>query len=134
MIGGGFGVEGAARGMVAATAVNAAVGLVYGTANAFGKAMATGGDRRKKAELFQATTTKDGLSEVLLSVALAGHRLVAEIANEEGEGVRFEIVSDSDARRARALIANVEAGRVPNDQVAEVLAEALQLNPFEEHS
>ena len=130
MIGGGFGVEGAVRGVAAATAVTAAVGLVYGTASAVGKAVATGGDKRKKTALFQAPTTKAILSDVLLGVALAGHRLVADIVNREREETRFEVVSDVAERRALALMANVEAGRVPTSETPDVLAEAIQLNPF----
>ena len=130
IIGGGFGVEGAARGIIAATAVNAAVGLVQGTANAVGKAIATGGDKRRKEALFQAATTREGLSEVLFEITLAGHRLVADVVNEEREGEKFEVISDAANRRAKAVIANVQAQRVPSDEVPEVLIEALQLDPF----
>lgn len=130
IIGGGFGVEGAVKGMAAATAANAAIGLVHGTANAVSKAIATGGDKRKKKELLQAPTTKSGLSDVLRDIAVEGHRLVADLVNGESQETKFDVVTDVAARRAVALIANVAAGRVPDDETAAVLVEALQLDPF----
>lgn len=130
IMGGGFGVEGAAKGIAAATAVNVAIGLVHGAANAVGKAVATGGDKRRKEALFQASATRDGLAEVLRDVALEGHKLVADTVNAERQDAKFEPVTDVAAQRANALTSNVAAGRVPGEEVAAVLAEALRLDPF----
>jgi hypothetical protein len=130
LIGGGFGVEGAVKGIAVATAANAAIGLVYGAANAVGKALATAGDAQRKKELFQAPTTSDGLADVLRDIAIEGHRLVADLVNSERQEALFDVVTDAATQRASALTANVAAGRVPSDETAAVLIEALQLNPF----
>ena len=130
LIGGGFGVEGAVKGIAVATAANAAIGLVYGAANAVGKALATAGDAQRKKELFQAPTTRDGLADVLRDIAIEGHRLVADLVNSERQEPLFDVVTDAATQRASALTANVAAGRVPSDEAAAVLIEALQLNPF----
>ncbi len=130
IIGGGFGVEGAVKGIAVATAANAAIGLVQGTANAVGKAIATGGDNRRKKELLDASTTKSGLSDVLRDIAIEGHRLVADLVNGESQETKLDVVTDDAARRALAMTENVAAGRVPDEETAAVLVEALQLDPF----
>ena len=130
IIGGGFGVEGAVKGIAVATAANAAIGLVQGTANAVGKAMATGGDNRRKKELLEASTTKSGLSDVLRDIAIEGYRLVADLVNGASQETKLDVVTDDAARRALAMTENVAAGRVPDEEIAAVLVEALQLDPF----
>jgi hypothetical protein len=134
IIGGGFGVEGAAKGIAIAAAANVAIGIAQGAANAVGKAFATSGDAQKKRHLLQAPATRDDLADVLREIGVEGHRLVADIANSERQEVVFEVVGDAATQKADALTANVSAGRVPVDEIAVVLTEALQLNPFHERA
>lgn len=130
VIGGGFGVEGAVRGIAVATAANAAIGLVHGAANAAGKAMAASGDRRKKQELLNDPRTKDVLADVLHDIAVEGSRLVADIVNSERKEPMYDVVTAEAGRRAAALAENVGAGRVPEEEIPAVLVEAIGLDPF----
>lgn len=130
VMGGGFGVEGAVRGMAVATAANAAIGLVHGAANAAGKAVAASGDRRKKQELLKDPQTREVLAGVLRDIAVEGYRLVADIVNSERKEPVYDVVTAEAQRRAAALAENVGAGRVPEDEVRSVLVEAIGLDPF----
>ena len=130
VIGGGFGVEGAVRGIAVATAANAAIGLVHGAANAAGKAAAASGDRRKKQELLKDPHTKEVLADVLRDIAVEGYRLVADIVNSERNEPGYDVVTSEAGRRAAALAENVGAGRVPEEEVPAVLAESIGLDPF----
>ncbi|AYG95608.1 hypothetical protein D8I30_10765 [Brevundimonas naejangsanensis] len=130
VMGGGFGVEGAVRGMAVATAANAAIGLVHGAANAAGKAVAASGDRRKKQELLKDPQTREVLAGVLRDIAVEGYRLVADIVNSERNEPGYDVVTAEAGRRAAALAENVGAGRVPAEEVPAVLVEAIGLDPF----
>jgi hypothetical protein len=132
IIGGGFGVEGAAKGMAIAAAANAAIGVVHGAANAVAKAAATAGDQQKREQLFRAPETQQTLMALLHGVILEGHIVVAEIVNRERAEPKFDIISIEARGRAVAFTENVEAGRVPESDIAPVLIEALQLDPFRE--
>lgn len=130
IIGGGFGVEGAVRGIAVATAANAAIGLVHGAANAAGKAVAASGDKRKKQEILKDPKTKEILADVLRDIAVEGYRLVADIVNSERDEPSYDVITIEAGRRAAALAENVGAGRVPKEEVPVVLAEAIRLDPF----
>jgi hypothetical protein len=132
IIGGGFGVEGAARGIAIATAANAAISVFDGAANAMAKAAAKVGDRQKKTELLKAPETREVLADLIRDIALEGHRLVADVVNGESAVPKFDVMSSDARQRASALIENVEAGRVPETEIGRVLMEAMQLNPFYE--
>jgi hypothetical protein len=130
VIGGGFGVKGAAEGIAIATAANAAIGVVHGAASAVAKAAATKADRQQKEELFKDPKTLAVLTGLLHNIILEGHRLVADIVNRENPEPKYDVVSAEACQRAAALTENVKAGRVPASDMATVLVQALQLDPF----
>lgn len=132
IIGGGFGVKGAAEGIAIATAANAVIGVVQGAASAVAKAAATKADRQQKEELFRAAETLGVLTGLLHSIVLEGHSLVADIVNRENPEPRYDIISTEASQRASALTENIEAGRVPVCDIAPLLIQSLQLDPFRE--
>lgn len=129
-VGGGFGVEGAARGIAIAGAANAAVGLLHGIAGATEGALSSLGDKRKKRALFEATDTRDVLADHLFQSALSGHELVADHVNAALGKPVYDSVTLEGRTQARALVANVTAGRVPAADRRGVLTRSLHLDPF----
>ena len=130
LVGGGFGVEGAARGIAVAGAANAAVGLLHGIAGAAEGALGAMGDKRKKHILFDAAETRDALGDYLCRVILQGHELVADLVNDSAGERVFDLIDDRARVQADALVQNVAAGRVPDDDQANALRQALDLDPF----
>jgi len=130
LIGGGFGVEGAAQGMALAAVANAAIGLTYGLANLTGKAASALGDNEKKRQLLDDPTTKADIGDFFLRIALQGAELVAVKSNGATGKPTYEAVTVADYQKAEAIIENVAAGRVPDGEVKSVLAQALTLDPF----
>ncbi|MFO1261553.1 MAG: DUF805 domain-containing protein [Sphingomonadaceae bacterium] len=127
IVGGGFGLEGAARGMALAAVANAAIGLTYGLANLTAKAASDLGDKEKKRQMLQDPATKADISDFLIRIALQGVELVAATVNN---GKTLEAVTDEAHERSAAFVENVGAGRVPDNQVQPVLVQALTLDPF----
>lgn len=127
IVGGGFGIEGAARGMALAAVANAAIGLTYGLVNLTAKAASDLGDKAKKRQMLQDPATKADIGGFLVRIALQGAELVAANVNN---GATFEAVTDEARQKSAAMVENVAAGRVPDDQVQPVLVQALTLDPF----
>ena len=130
IIGGGFGVEGAAKGIAEAAVANAAIGLIHGLANVTGKAASAVGDKRKKRELLTDPKTKATLADFLCRVVMQGYKLVASTVNESTATRVFDVVSDEAQRKAAAIVENVTSGRVPEAEAQATLVQALELDPF----
>lgn len=130
LIGGGFGVEGAAQGMAIAAVANAAIGLTYGLANLTGKAASALGDKGKKRQLLDDPTTKASIGDFFVRLALQGAELVAVKANAATGKPTYEAVAVADYQKAEAIVENISAGRVQDSEVQAVLAKALTLDPF----
>lgn len=130
IIGGGFGVEGAAKGIAMATAANAALGLAYGLVNLTAKAVSEIGDDKKKRDLLEAPSTKTALADFLCRAVLQGYRLVADAVNAASDSTIFDVVTDDAQKRSSAMADNVSSGRVPAEEVKAVIVQALSLDPF----
>lgn len=127
IVGGGFGVQGAAQGIAVAAVANAAIGLTHGLANSLSKAASNLGDKEKKRELLADPATEAGIGDFVIRIALQGAELVAATVNG---GATFEAVTKDACQKSLAIVENVAAGRVPGDQVQSVLVQALTLDPF----
>lgn len=127
IVGGGFGVQGAAQGIAIAAVANAAIGLTHGLANSLSKAVSDLGDKEKKRELLTNPATKAGIEDFLIRIALQGSELVAATVNG---GAIFEAVANEARQKSLAIVENVAAGRVPDNQVQSVFVQALTLDPF----
>lgn len=128
--GGGFGVEGAVKGMAVATAANAALGLVHGAADAAGRALANQQDSRTKRALFENPRTRLTLAKVIRDVTFEGQAVLAHVLNQERKSNQVEEISADAERRSSALSNNVALNRIPIEQVRDVLTQAIELNPY----
>lgn len=106
IVGGGFGVQGAAQGIAVAAVANAAIGLTHGLANSLSKAASNLGDKEEKRELLADPATKAGIADFLIRIALQGAELVAATVNG---GATFEAVTDDARQKSQAIVENVAA-------------------------
>lgn len=132
IIGGGFGAEGAVRGIAVAAVANAAIGLTYGLANLTAKAASALGDGKKKRELLADPDTQSVLGDFLCTAVLQGTELVASTVNASAGSTVFDVVSNDARQKSAAMVENVSTDRVPSDDVQAVLIQAVELDPFNE--
>ena len=132
IVGGGFGVEGAASGIAMAAVANAAISLTYGLANLTAKGASALGDGKKKRELLTDPDTKMVLGKFLCSAVLQGYELVASTVNDSTGAIVFDVVPNEARQKSVAMVENVATGRVPDNDVQAVLVRALELDPFSE--
>lgn len=124
VVGGGFGVGGAVKGMAAAGAMNAVSGLGHSVVNAFGNAMSAIAASAQKRELYENDNTCSLLCEGIYCDIFAIVDLYISFINEKFEKY-YDCNGDSD--KAKALFLN--ALRVPGKE-KELLTHSFVNDPW----
>lgn len=130
IVGGGFGLEGAATGMAVASIANAALGLVSGAITAVEGGLNSAVVNMKLSQLFKNATTKAKLADSIFKLVYNVHYSVVDIIKERKESSLFDVVTLDDEYKAKAIIKNISRARIPNDRIASCLVECFKLNPF----
>lgn len=126
LIGGGFGLEGAARGVAVAGAVNLLTSA-FSSAAASAKREA---QRQAIAVGLRGTDQIDRIVGALNGIIDCALSETAKFWMERSpEGLLFPSAAEAD--RAKALAANLAKGRVPADQTKALMLQALELNPYD---
>lgn len=131
-VGGGFGLSGAVKGAMQAGALNVATGAVHGLFNLTAKGITAVGDAIKKNELYSAPSTKATLVDAVYRTIFAVHLGLIDAINDKKPGTITGAVTAEDQEKATRLVQNVEANRLPQDSIQQVLHEALSLDPYNE--
>lgn len=131
-VGGGFGFSGAVKGAMQAGAMNIATGAVHSLFNLTAKGISAVGDAIKKNELYSDPSTKATLVEAVYRSILSVHFALIDAINDKQPGTVTGAVNDEDDAKAMRLVQNVEAGRLPETSIQQVLLQALALNPYNE--
>lgn len=131
VIGGGFGLEGAAQGVAVATAANMAIGVVHGIIDVGDKVLSSMGDAEKKAKLYSDHHTTTHLAESVYRLIFQVHFALVDIVNNRQPNRPFDNVSEEDGAKAKGLLENISKGRITGEEVDACLIQALRLNPFE---
>lgn len=126
IIGGGFGLEGAAQGMAIAAAAN----LLTGTISAANANARRATDKQKIANFIKRGDTRRRVFETISAVALAAQDVFLEILQVK-TGVYIERPSLDDEKKAKAIVRNVAKGRLPAETMQAALLEAIKLNPYD---
>jgi hypothetical protein len=129
IFGGGFGLEGAARGIVVASAANAVLGMLNSASLGLKEREA----QRTIASLVNSEKSRELIAKGVFNLTFAMHRTVCEIITRLGS-MSLKVISLDDEKRARGLVLNCERGRFAKESEEIHLTEALQLNPFNEHA
>lgn len=131
IIGGGFGVGGAVKGMAQAAAMNAGIGAVHMLANGTGKMFSAIGDSIKKQELFNDPSTKQHLVNAIFNLAFQVHIALIDAINHEHPATITGYLSDDDIEQARRRFELIQKGHVKGLEAKKLLLETIQLNPYE---
>lgn len=130
MVGGGFGLEGAAAGMAVATAANVAIGVVGGVFNLGADALSAMGDGVQKWSLFKDPKTKIHLAESVYRLVFQLHIAIVDAAALHQKSV-YDKVSEEDKVKAKSLFVNISRGRIAGETAKSYLIQSIALNPFE---
>lgn len=126
VIGGGFGVEGAIKGMVTAEAMNLAIGAVHSAVNAVGNSQSN--SRMKKASDELLAKSKEPLSGAVMESVHNMQFVVIYICQKENIAF-FAIPSREDEERANAMLNSLKSCDIPLEQERNIVAEIFSLNP-----
>ncbi len=120
-IGGGFGLQGAAKGALTAGGLNLASGAIHGAFNLVGKAISAIGDGIKKSNLYHSEDTQGKLRQGMHDTVFRIHYALCDVLGISS--------GDSDAKkRADAVFNNI--GKIPENDRLPQLREILRINPY----
>ena len=128
-VGGGFGIEGAAKGALTAGAANLATGALHGLFNMGAKLASSISDSMKKDSIFKDPSTRVFLRDALYQSVLCVHEAYINAYNHFSEDYIPELSPDDIIKSAK-LFKNVVEGRISVNQSKSALIEAISLNPF----
>lgn len=127
VVGGGFGLGGAIKGMAQAGMMNAASGIAHSAFNAVGNVgsgIAASSDRTAIYKKYR-EPLKTALMEDLIDI-----RNAIRIALQKEAGIVCKYVTVSESDKAKAIWNNYRLGRIPIEKKKEQIIEALVLNPY----
>lgn len=135
LVGGGFGVAGALKGIALAGAGNAAWGLAHGLRNAVGNASSRAAQQRQLEAFYNDRQNQDFLANAVRDdAAMVPFAVLDFLAQKEGFA-KPAFLSDPDlAERAARIKTNLVEGRIPLAKAPDVLPEILEGNPYNTES
>lgn len=132
VIGGGFGLSGAAKGIATAGAANMLFGAVHGGFNMLAKGATGLANMASESAIFSDPATKSHLTNAVYQVVFNTHFALIVALNDKLATSITGYVSEDAAAKAARLLENIGKGRIPNEAVTSMLIEALSLNPYDE--
>lgn len=127
VVGGGFGLGGAIKGMAQAGMMNAASGIAHSAFNAVGNIGSEISASSDKAAIYKKYTEplKTALMQDLYDIRNA---IRTALQKEAGIVCKYVTISESD--KAKAIWNNYRLGRIPAEKKKEQIIDALTLNPY----
>jgi TPR repeat protein len=119
IIGGGFGLEGAIKGIATAGGINMAAGAVHGAFNLVGKGITMVGNSIKKSNVYNSEETKNIVWSGIYRSIFVMHTALCDIL-----GIPFTLQVD----KANSLWSNI--GRMQKKDVFTNIVNILSLNPY----
>ena len=125
VIGGGFGFQGAAKGMLEAGAINMATGVIHGAFNMFGNAVTDNKEAKNKEELYKDIRVLNTLKAGFINAIVALKRELRYLLG-------ISVFKKDDESKAEAIIENINNSIIPGNKIEDALTKVLVLNPFSE--
>lgn len=128
VIGGGFGLKGAIKGMATAGAMNATTGMMHSLGNALGNMGSSISASQNKAAVYK--NSREPLKEALILCALHVQDGIRDALKKEAN-VKCKKITSMNINQAGAIVKNYRQGRIPDEQKLKQIVLALSLNPYE---
>lgn len=124
LVGGGFGLQGAAVGILKAGAVNAVTGIAHSIFNSIGNAWDSMNAYKKKCAIYENENTLKALQSALSQSILNVYDNLAINL------LKLNVNNEGNIRKFNAIMDNLCENRIPEDKVHTTLFELLKLNPM----
>lgn len=124
LVGGGFGLQGAAVGILKAGAVNAVTGIAHSIFNSIGNAWDSMNAYKKKCAIYENENTLKALQSALSQSILNVYDNLAINL------LKLNVNNEGNIRKFNAIMDNLRENRIPEDKVHTTLFELLKLNPM----
>lgn len=131
MVGGGFGLGGAMKGMAMAGTANMTTGLLHSFSNAMGNAATSAEVSSLKNKIFKDPDTKKTLCRSVYFDIYYIHRAVVECINDSGLSLAAESYTSIEQEKASIIYNNILDGSVRNEDLRRMVAEILVKDPFD---
>ena len=132
IIGGGFGLSSAAKGIVQAGAINAAFGVMHASFNGIAKLVSSGIDAQRKNAIFSNPETKEALVKGIFNEVFNSHYAIIDILIERSKCNANVKPSAVDKKRADAIFNNIKDKylQIEKKQLGKLISELFELNPY----
>lgn len=127
VVGGGFGVGGAIKGMATAGVMNATTGVAHSIWNAAGNMGSSIAAGSSKASLYK--NSKEPLCEALVKSAYKVRSGIRDALEQEAN-MQCRVITVSEHNQAEAILQSYTQNRIPKEQKLPQILKALMLNPF----
>ena len=128
LVGGGFGLQGAAKGIITAGAVNATTGMLHSLGNALGNMGSAISAANAKEQLFNSGIGYQ-LKQALYDDILGAHLAAIDLISARTGHKIVKFTADGEAR-AEQIQAQLEQSAIPPDKQPAALAQLLRACPF----
>ena len=128
VVGGGFGLGGAIKGMATAGVMNATSGMVHSLGNAVGNIGSGIAASASKSAAYK--NFKAPLRKAIISSAY-NVRDALRKALENEANIKCEYVTSTGCSQAEAIVQNYKEGRIPKEHKSNQIIKALLLNPYD---
>lgn len=127
VVGGGFGVGGAIKGMATAGVMNATTGVAHSIWNAAGNMGSGIAAGSSKASLYK--NSKEPLREALVKSAYKVRSGIRDALEQEAN-MQCRVITVTEHNQAEAILQSYAQNRIPKEQKLPQILKALMLNPF----
>lgn len=132
VIGGGFGIDGAVKGMMTAGAMNLATGAIHGVFNLGGKVLSMIGDSIKKSSLYNSDETRNtlynGIYRSVMDMHFSYWRLLQDLQLAISDMQTVPYLYEAPREKADAILKNMS--KMSENEVLDAFPEVLLMNPY----
>lgn len=130
LVGGGFGLSGAAKGIATAGVINLTTGLMHSIANGIGNMFSNMECRKKMDAIFYDRNTLEELKDAVWESAFGMHYAYLDVV-EERTGKRVHRFEPEDYKKAEAICKNIAAHQPDYESVQPAICQMLLAHPYE---
>lgn len=126
VVGGGFGFEGAVKGMATAGAMNAAAGIGHSIFNSIGNALDNAAAQDAMNKIFKDENLICEYAEIAYQAVIDIEKIVLELFEKKNLAAPAGIMSDG----GEAIFENLKKGRIPKQEMPQIFIGLIQEAPY----
>lgn len=129
-VGGGFGVRGAIKGAMTASAMNIVTGFIHDVFNIGEEIVSDLIADGKKEKIFNDFNTLNSLKKgIFENVSNIANALIYYLEKNNVKPIR--LITDDLVKKNKIILDNIKEKKIPNNKILELLISAIETNPYE---